>query len=557
MVKFNLRGTWDNLKANWNAPREGEYLSIKEFVYFCTGGMGIYTLTDVTALLSFVGTSVVVGMVLGIGIRDAYIITTIGTIVKFVSMPLTALITDNLGVLPKKTARGIHIGSAALLGLSAVLWFVPSSGFDAVLKDLYKHIALKLVCQILSIYLLMYVLKYFAKKYGKFKPQMLLFGLPALIFATALVYLPYNEMRYASKLLWVHLITNLITMFSDPYGGNVEKMQGLLSSNPQERMRIFSIAPIPLGLMRSLFGMFFPLLATLSGGQLSILSYRWIIPAFGALGMLQGFLVLKARERVIQAEDFKPKIDLRRALREVFANKYIWIRNISHLFQVFAGLSQGVLGWLLLYGARFEWLTGILLNLSYITMTPGNLLAPFITKRFSKRQAILGLKGIVLLSQCGFLAIIFLRGDVMKIAAYMGVSLIMSLFNSTQGVINQSLVPDIWDYQQWRSGERMEASTDLFGFVSQPLTILLGFLMPWLLKLIGLVNDWDILYDAAIRNEVIMLHIIVSIAGVALTLLPFIFWDLTPEKHRKIILELEERARGAEKEERLTEATEQ
>ena len=547
--KIDPRAIVSKLKTNWSKPNEGEYLSIKEFAAFGFGGMGIYTLTDVIGALNFAGTSIVVGMILGISIRDAYVIGIIGTVIGYLLMPLNALITDNLGVLPKKMMRTIHVTSLALLAACAVLWFIPPTGLDNIVRDFPKHLALKIACTILGVYLSIYTLKLFAKKYGKFKPFMMLYGLPALVFATLLVFLPYKEMRYPAKLLLVHLITNLIGTFSGPYGGNVERMQALLTPNPQERIRVYSIAPLALGLMRSLFGMFFPVLANLTGGQLNIVSYRWIIPAFGTLGLLQGLLVIKAKERVIQAAEHKPKVDIVKAAKDVFTNKYLWIRNISGLFGGVGQMFQASLGWILIFGGnRMEWITGIMLNLSYITTTPGNLTAPFFNKRFSKRQSTLILKSIVLLFQMGYLGIIFVQSDSAKIVVFMIFSLISSYFNSIHGPINASLLPDIWDYQQWKSGERLEASTDLFGYITTPLAMVIGFLGPFLMKSVGLVSDWDVMYDDGIRNRVIMLHIVVSLFGTLMQALPFVFYDLTPAKHKKIIEDLEQRAE-AEREE--------
>ena len=551
--KIDLREIAAKLKANWNKPNEGEFLSIKEFAFFGLGGMGIYTLTDAVGVLGFAGTSTVVGMILGISIRDAYVIGIIGTVIGYLLMPLNALITDNLGVLPKKMMRTIHITSLVLLAACVVLWLIPPTKLDNIVRDFPKHLALKIACTILGVYLSIYVLKLFAKKYGKFKPQMVLFGLPALVFATLLVFLPYKEMRYPAKLLLVHLITNLIGTFSGPYGGNVERMQALLTPNPQERIRVYSIAPLALGLMRSLFGMLFPVLANLTGGQLNIVSYRWIIPAFGMLGLVQGLLVIKAKERVIQAAEHKPKVNILKAARDVFANKYLWIRNISNLFGGIAQMFQGSLGWILIFGGnRMEWITGIMLNLSYITTTPGNLTAPFFDRRFSKRQSTLILKSVVLLFQFGYLGIILVPNDGTKIVIFMIFSLISSYFNSINGPIFASTLPDIWDYQQWKSGERLEASTDLFGYITTPLSMVLCFLGPFLMKTVGLVSDWDVMYDDGIRNRVIMLHIVVSLFGTTMQALPFLFYDLTPAKHKKIIEDLSRRAE-AEREEAVEE----
>jgi len=546
MAKLDLRKTAEDLKANWKKPREGEYLSIREFVQFALGGMGIYTASDALGAVNFAGTNIVVGMIFNVGIRDAYVIGLIGTILGFITMPLKAMITDNLGLLPKKFMRTIHLASAALAALCALLWVLPSSGLDYVVRDLLKHVAIRVICTILEIYLSIYVLKFFGKKYGKFKPHMVLFGVPSVALATAFTFMPYTEMRYSSKLIVVHLVTNLLELFKGPYNANVEKMQGLLSPNPQERMRIFSIAPI-MGLARSIYSMMLPVLATLTGGQLNIRTYRWIVPGFGIYGMLQGLFIIKTQERVFQPRDFKPKVDLVKAAREVFTNKYLWIRNLSRLFDDYSGAYiQGVLNWIFMYGLRMEWMMGLMLNLSYITSFPGNLMAPWYTKRFSKRKSMLLTRGIVLVCQLGFFPIIFMQNDMAKIILYMAVSLIVSFFNSSFSVIEKAMLPDIWDYQQWRTGERLEASTDLFNFFSKPITMMLGFISPYFFRVIGLVRDWDILYDAAIRNQVLTVVIIIAFIANVLMTIPFAFYDLTPAKHRQIIEDLQERAAQAD-----------
>ena len=554
MAKLDLRKTAEDLKANWKKPKEGEYLSIKEFLQFALGGMGIYTATDAIGALSFAGDSMVVGRIFGVGIMDAYVIGIIGTILGYITMPLKVMITDNLGQLSKKVMRGFHSTALGVAAVAALLWFLPSAGFDYLLKDMFKHVAIKLVCAVAELYLMTYILKFFGKKYGKFKPHMVLFGLPAIALATALTFMPYTEMRYANKLILVHLITNLISIFSGPYGGNVEKMQGLLSPNPQERMRIYSIAPV-MGLARSIYGMVFPVAATLiGGGQLNIRVYRWIVPIVGVYGLVQGLLIIKTKERVIQPKDYKPKVNLVKAAKEVFTNKYLWIRNVSKLFDAYSGpYIQGVLNWIFLYGLRMEWMMGIMLNLSYISSFPGNLMAPWYTKRYSKRKSMLLTRGLVLAFQIGYFPIIFMHSDMSKVVLYMIISLITSFFNSSYSVIRDAMVPDIWDYQQWRTGERLEASTDLFNYFSTPITMLLGFISPYFFRMLGLVRDWDILYDAAIRNQVFTVIIIIAYIANLLMTIPLAFYDLTPAKHKQIIDDLQERAaqadRGAEEEE--------
>lgn len=542
MAKLDVRKWTTNLKNNWNNPREGEYVSIKEFMCMACGGMGIYGVANVISPLSFAATATVTGMIYGISFKDVYVITLIGTIINYIMIPINANITDNLGVLPKKTMRILHFVFGLLTALSVGMWFMPSGQFDSVLRDLPKHIAIKIVTTVITTYLTIYVLKFFGKKYGKFKSFAVLYGVPTLISSIVFVFIPYQEMLYSDKLIWVHILSNLIGMFSTNYNNSVASMQYLMSPNSQERTKMLSILPVFTGLTRSIFGIIFPIVAQYSGGQLAIATHRWVIPVWGALNMLEGLLIVKVKERVIQPKDHKPKINMKKAAKAIFTNKYLWIQNISGMFGCFVGTQAGILSWLLLYGTRMEWVMGIILGIAKITSTPGNLVAPFITKRLSKKNALLSLRGL----QAGFIALFLviniIPNDTMKVVYLFSIVLLQTVIDCSINVISNSICPDVWDYQQWKCGERLEATTGLFSYITTPVGMLLGYVTPYLLKLIGLVSDWDILYDPEIRNQVFLVHILIAIAGSILVAIPYFFYDLTPEKHRMIIEDLKKQA---------------
>lgn len=542
MAKLDVRKWMTSLKENWNNPREGEYVSIKEFMCMACGGMGIFGVVNVISSLSFAGTAAVTGMIYGISLKDIYVITLIGTIINYIMIPINANITDNLGELSKKTMKILNIVFIALTLLSVGMWFIPSGQFDSILKDLPKHIAIKIITTAVTTYLSIFVLKFFGKKYGKFKPFAVLYGAPTLIASVMFVFIPYQEMLYSDKLIWVHILSNLIGMFSTNYNNSVSSMQYLMSPNSQERTKMLSVLPIFTGLTRSIFGIIFPIVAQYSGGQLAIATYRWVIPVWGTLNMIEGLLIVKVKERVIQPKDHKPNINMKKAAKAIFSNKYLWIQNISGVFGCFVGTQAGVLSWLLLYGTRMEWVMGIVLGIAKITSTPGNLVAPLITKRLSKKKSLLSLRGL----QAGFIALFLfinaIPNDTMKVVYLLVITLLLTVIDCSINVISGSICPDVWDYQQWKCGERLEATTSLFSYITTPIGMLLGYVSPYLLKLVGLVSDWDILYDPEIRNQVFLVHILIAIVGSILVAIPYFFYDLTPEKHRMIIEDLKKQA---------------
>ena len=101
---------------------------------------------------------------------------------------------------------------------------------------------------------------------------------------------------------------------------------------------------------------------------------------------------------------------------------------------------------------------------------------------------------------------------------------------------------DVWDYQQYLTGERLDGFATIFGMILTPFSTVMAMLIPFLYTKIGFTTDWDILYEAAIRNEVINITLLVAAVAGVLTAIPYFFYDLSIDKHRKIIEELKIRA---------------
>jgi Na+/melibiose symporter-like transporter len=368
---------------------------------------------------------------------------------------------------------------------------------------------------------------------------------------TVMVYIPYQNLRYGALLLLVHLITNLIAGVSATYSNGVDNFQARLSPSSQERTRIMSIAPMFNGLLRSLFGILFPVFADQFGGQLNIRSWKWIVPVYGLICLVGGLMEAKAKERIVQKENHVARVPLRKAIKEVFGNKYLWISNISACFNIVGEVQVMIVTWLMLYGTRMQWMTGIMVNLFKILASPaGNLIAPVFAKRFSNRQLTIGFRVVCSLMTAGLLLAMFVpsgwkNAELIQILIVMIFSSLFIFSAYAHSVISRTITPDIWDYQQWKGGERMESSNSLFGYITAPLTMALGAILPFLSKQIGLVGDWDILYDSAIRNHVFLLYIILAIFGNFLPMIPFFFYDLSKEKMATIQADLHERAAAA------------
>ena len=534
--------------AHWTNPKEGSYVSNSEFVSWCLAGMGlggwqaIFTNLSLTA-----GTATLCGLIFQLKWMDVFTIGVIQTVVNYVTLPLGPYIVDNMGHFSKKVTRALLLGGAGTLVLAGVLWVMPSNAFfDGLLPDFLKHISLRLVVFVGTSALTAAVLRLFGKKFGKFRPFMIFYG-PLLLGLTLLmVNIPYKNMSYNRLLLLADLVTMLITALSGQYN-NADNIQGRMSPNSQERTRIMSVAPVFAGLLRSIFGIVFPMLAAMFGGVENIRTYKVIFPVYGIICMIEGLLILKVRERVVEEEGHVAQAAFGKTLKEVFSNKYQWIKSISDAITMGPNVQDGLITWLFIYATRQPWLYGLMANLFKLpTSFTGQLSSPFFTKRFSKRQNIIGMRLITAALTLLLLPALRLEQSTGQIVLLMVLSSIKVFFISSHDVINHTITADIWDYQQWKSGERLEASMGYFTYVTGPLGSLVGYIMPFFMNRVGFLGDMDILYDPEVLNRVITTQIWLAVGMMVVSSLPYLFYDLSPKKMEQIGTDLQQRAQGEE-----------
>ena len=106
-----------------------------------------------------------------------------------------------------------------------------------------------------------------------------------------------------------------------------------------------------------------------------------------------------------------------------------------------------------------------------------------------------------------------------------------------------SITADVFDYQQWKTGKRLEGFiTQFSGMLVALANMGLSFILPWFYERYGLKNDYTVLFDESIRTPVFNITIIVTIISCLLTVVPILFYDMTGKNQAEIIEELKIRA---------------
>ncbi len=529
----------------WNKPKEGEFVSNKEFLRFIIGaGMSNSALYN-AGNLSFTAGCLFVGAIYGLKMMDFVMLGFVGMVLNYFFAPFGMIITDNLGKPPKKTLRLIHTANAIFMIVGIACFFVPQHYFEAFMPALPQVVGTKFLMHVVGTYWNMFVLRTFSPKYGKYRCWILANMLPYILSLFLLVWFPYNQLEYHQK-FWVMNLTFAIWGQFGSCFAQVGTVQNVISPNTNERTKIMSIGSFIYSLFPSIFGILFPIVATMMGGMTDIRTYRYAIPAVIIIcAPFTLFLVFGIKDRVIQEEDHKPEVNMKKGFKEVLRNKYLWITNISGWLAVFSTGSINIVNMLIIYSMRQEWVLGIMATILGTAWTPGMLLSPILIKKFGKKRVMLFGKYCTVL--CSFLSVagVYMGSFFVIIVSTYISTMLSSIISIASGAINA----DIWDYQQYISGERLDGCMGIFGYLSSPIVTVAGMVIPYLYGLVGFTSDWNILYDSVLRDRVFLITIVAGAVTGLLSTVPYHFYDLTEQRHEEMMEEIRQRTFDAEQSE--------
>ncbi|MBR4727823.1 MAG: MFS transporter [Clostridia bacterium] len=528
-----------SVRANWNAPKPGEYTSIREFMSYCLGIMGVCAFTFIcNDTVSFTA-GYLCGSIFEIKMMDFTIITVIALIVKYATLYIESIqmtIFENLGHLTKSKTRTSLIAFAICTAVGIGFYFIPSAPFDGIIKGLPQIIANILVVMGVGGPINWFLRKKLCRKYGRYKPFLVFYGIPITIITCIIPFVP-TTLDYTVKLVILHLLFTIRSRFSAIYYDNPKAIVALITPNSIERQKYLSIGAVFLGLLRSIFRIVFPIMIRATGGYLDIRSYQFFVPILSIVSCAMAFFMIGVKERVASNEDHSHKIEFGKSAKALLKNKYFWIVNIAGVFGLWNAIADGVINYSLVYSLRIEWITG-LVSIFGITSVIGNLSMPALVRRFEKRNIILCMRAIWILVTAGYLIGLHNNNSVPILALFM---FLRSAISAGCGGLTDGLNADILDYHQWKTGERADNMIGIFGWFTTPVSTLLGLVAPALLKSFGFTSDWDVLFDSAVFSHVMVTYVILGCVGLTLCTIPFIWYDLTREMHDKCVAEIAER----------------
>lgn len=533
-IKQKAFDTLGKVKTYWKKPMKGRYVPFKEIAAYSGGGIGAY-------------------MVMTLG--SACILGTGNT-----------LISSTLGV----DATDMYI-----LYVIAVLANIPLTGIRANIIDNTRN------------------------KAGKYRPYIVSMGIPTAIICILMVWFPYDKLgyllgdgeifgesyAYVAKCTIILILNLLLHFFYYFFYDGYENLIHVLSPDTQERADIASIKSVVYSFAPSVVNFFTPFIAgtLFHTNSTDIRVYRLLYPILGVLGILLCIVVYKhTEERIVQARTHVVQVRFMDALREVAKNKYFWIISLAGWLGFLELAFQNILYWLYNYGGLVSGPVFSIIQTVYGNASLwGMLLAPFCIRKWGKKSV------LIATNIFNIIFILLMLPSTSQInGATMWLVLACLYLNGFMGafahILNPAIQADIRDYQQYKTGERIDGMFAAVGTVGTIITLATSSVLPFIYEKGGITkenaaivtsnpnilnrmlgdgktvgqllaeqfangqdsytNAYSALYDLDILQNLLHVLIIISAVGAFMNVVPYFWYDFSEIKQKSVIRVLKVRA---------------
>ncbi|MCI9642377.1 MAG: MFS transporter [Eubacterium sp.] len=533
-LKQKALSIFEQVKYYWNDPPKGRFIPFREIASYAGGGIGAYLI---------------------INIATACLLSTNNT-----------LISSSLGVDPT------HM---YILYVIAVLANIPLTAIRANIIDNTRS------------------------KAGKYRPYILNMGLPTAVVSILMVWFPYDKLEvvFGSGMLFgetrgyiakcaLILIFNLFLhffyyFFYDAY----ENLIHVMSPNTQERADVTSIKSVVYSFGPTIVQLIVPLIAAnvFHSNTTDIRVYRLVYPILSILGILLCIIVYKnTEERIVQARTHVVQIKFIDALKEVAKNKYFWIISLASWIGFLEASYSNILNWVYNYGGVCSGNVFALVTTLYGNASLwGMILAPFCIRKWGKKAVlvvtnIFNIIFILMLLpsiKANPSAVIWLVLGCMYLNAFMG---------SFAHILNPAIQADIRDYQQYKTGERIDGMFSAVATIGTVIGLITSSVLPFIYERGGITKDnaaavtsnpeilnrmmgdgktvgtilseqlangqdnfnnaYSALYDPEVLYPLLSALILISAFGALLNVVPYFWYDFTEKKQKGVIKVLQVRA---------------
>lgn len=522
------------VRTYWKKPMPGRYMNFREIAAYSGGGIG------------------------------AYMIITLGT--------ACLLATGNTLI---SSTLGVDATDMYLMYVIAVLANIPLTGIRANIIDNTRN------------------------KAGKYRPYIVTMAIPTAIICVIMVWFPYNKLEaivgtgmlfgetraYVAKCAIIMVLNLFLHFFYYFFYDAYENLIHVLSPNTQERADASAVKSVVYSLAPSLVNLFTPIIAqnVFHTNTTDIRVYRLLYPVLSVIGILLCIVVYKyTEEKIVQARTHVVQVKFMDALREVAKNKYFWIISLAGWIGFLESSYANILNWLYNYGGACSGnVYGLVVTLYGNASLWGMLLAPFCIRRWGKKSVLV----VTNLFNVAFILMMLpITNQInnMTIWLILGCLYLNAFMGSFAHILNPAIQADIRDYQQYKTGERIDGMFSAVATIGTVIALATSSVLPIIYekggitkenakvvtsnpeilnrmlgdgKTVGQIlgeqfangqdnysNAFSALYDPDLLIHLLHVLIIVSAVGALMNVIPYFWYDFNEKKQKSVVRVLRVRA---------------
>ncbi len=490
----------------------------------------------------------------------------------------------------------ITMGSACLLATNSTL-LSSTLGVDPM--DMYIMYVLAVIANIPLTGIRANIIDNTRNKAGKYRPYIVSMALPAAIICNILVWFPYAKLSdwlgdgmifgetkaYVAKCAIIMFLNLLLHFFYYFFYDAYENLIHVLSPNSQERTDVASIKSVVYSFAPTVVNLFTPIIASniFHSNTTDIRVYRFLYPILTVGGLLLCMIVYKhTEEKIVQARTHVVQIKFIDALKAVAKNKYFWIISLAGWIGFLESAYANVMFWVYNYGGACSGnIYSLVITVYGNASLWGMLFAPFCIRKWGKKAV------LVVTNLFNILFILMLLPatreiDNLTIWLVLGCLYLNAFMGSFAHILNPSIQADIRDYQQYKTGERIDGMFAVVTTIGTVITLLTSSVLPFIYEKNGLTkenaalvtsnpevlnrvlgdgktvgqilseqlangqdnynNALSALYDPDILLSLIKVLILVAAVGALMNVIPYIWYDFNERKQKSVIRVLKVRA---------------
>lgn len=393
-------------------------------------------------------------------------------------------------------------------------------------------------------------------KFGRYKPYIIGIAPVISLFVVLATWLPQvNSMTF--RVVYAYCTCIPVLVLWNIWYNTFYMIPAAMTPVSQERTDMLSPVGLIMGFAPTVMNFIIgPIRAHFMSQGREYMAFRLMGLISTAIGVILVFLIMKTKERIYETPQERENISVKEGLRLVMQNKPLMIYTLAMIIGSLRGVAEMNSYYIgqFRYGETTEQglsLFSMLSPIAGFAATPAMLLLPFMTRKMNNKSIMILWQAINAVAY-GMLFIIGYENIPVGTPTAVVITVVRFVtgFNAV-GTLTPIMLSEIYDYQQWKTGRRLEGFIQTFAVSMTGLVTQFAMFIPTFIQQkigyqpMNFKNGAEYLPEnIAIMNQWFNISAVITVVSGILFIAVMAFYPLSKKKYNQIMEELKEKSSG-------------